>query len=315
MFEKKKALIKEVIRRYITKTALLEEKKSFGNKNSQKEIYIVRRPEPTVGLFSYIITTLGHIYRATEMNYDIVIDMKNYINMYQQSKRDNAWEYFFEQPSGISLEEAYESKNVILSSEEIPSVRPSDAIEFFENAEERKKWHELYCTYIKCNAEIKQYIRKREEELFANDSQKKVLGVLCRGTDYTKLKPQNHPIQPTAEQVIEKIFEIKEKYRVDNIFLVTEDEAVLEIFKERFSREELKYIETKRFKSSKEEYLVKTMKNRKADIKQQGIDYLTQIALLAKCDYFIAGRTSGSVGVAIITEGFEYEYYWDLGRY
>ena len=33
----------------------------------------------------------------------------------------------------------------------------------------------------------------------------RVLGVLCRGTDYTSRKPKNHPIQPSIDMVVDKI--------------------------------------------------------------------------------------------------------------
>lgn len=305
----------EFIRKYILKAALGEEIKSFGKRNSQRNIYIVRRPDSQVGLFSHIITILGHLYRASEMNWDVVIDMKNYSNIYQQKQKDNSWDYFFEQPSKITLKDAYESKNVVLSSEDIPQNRPNDSIEFFYDYKCRKIWHDLYTKYFRYSIEVQRNIQQQEEKLFGEMINEKVLGVLCRGTDYTKLRPKNHPVQPSTIQMIEKIYEIKKEYRVDKIFLVTEDQEVLDKFKECFPKNELKYMDTKRFHSTKEEYLVRTMKSKKIDTKIQGIDYLTQIVLLSKCNYFLAGRTSGSVGVAIITEGFEYEYYWDLGRY
>lgn len=297
------------------KSPLKEEKKKFGYKNKKDTIYLIRRPSETVGLLSYVITTLGHIHVAVEKNWKIVVDMKNYPNMYSQNKKENAWEYFFEQPSGITLEEAYRSRNVILSSDKIPEFRPNDTNEFFCDYSTREYWKELCQKYININKNVTQYVEKISDELCLDVEGEKVVGVLCRGTDYTSLKPKNHPVQPSAEQMIEKIMELKNKHRVDKVFLVTEDVKILELFKSNFSTSELKYMKTNRFDSDNKEYLAVEMNKQKIDTKQQGIDYLVQIILLSRCNYFVAGRTSGSVGVTLFTEGFEYEYYWDLGRY
>lgn len=296
-------------------TSLQEEKRMYGLKNLSQTIYIIRRPSKTVGLLSYVITILGHVQKAVDMGYKVVIDMKNYENMYQQNKKDNAWEYFFEQPCNISLNDAYRSKNVILAADIILEERPNDTNDFYYDEHNRKSWHLLCKEYIRVNPNVNQYVDEIKAELFDDFDNQKVLGVLCRGTDYTSLKPKFHPIQPSAKQLIQRIRELKELYCIDKIFLVTEDENILEEFKCEFASEVLKFLDTKRFNGSEQEYLINTMNREKVNTKQQGIDYLAQILLLSKCNYFIGGRTSGSVGVALFTEGFEYEEYFDLGRY
>lgn len=310
-------LYKKTIYKIISRnqSPLVECQRRYGNKNRSETIYIIRRPSKTVGLLSYVITTLGHIQRAVDQGYKVVVDMKNYENMYQQSKKDNSWEYFFEQPSRISLDEAYKSQNVILTSETIPETRPNDTDDFYYNMYNRKCWQELCKKYIRVNSDVNQYVEEIKDRLFGCSEGQKVLGVLCRGTDYTSLKPKSHPVQPTAKQLIQRIHELKKIYCIDKIFLVTEDEHVLEEFKQEFTEGILKYLDTKRFTGHEKEYLVNTMYREQVNTKRQGIDYLAQILLLSKCEYFIGGRTSGSVGVALFSDGFEYEEYFDLGRY
>lgn len=308
-----KKTIYKVFNRKIT--PLQEEKKMYGLKNASQTIYIIRRPSKNVGLLSYVITILGHVQKAVDMGYKVVVDMKNYENMYRQNRRDNAWEYFFEQPSNISLNDAYKSKNVILAADMILEKRPNDTNDFYYDEHNRKYWQQLCKEYIRVNSSMNQYVDEIKDKLFDEFGNQKVLGVLCRGTDYTSLKPKFHPIQPSAKQLIQRIRELKELYRIDKIFLVTEDKKILEEFQREFTPDILKFLNTKRFSGSEQEYLINTMNKEKVNTKQQGIDYLAQILLLAKCNYFIGGRTSGSVGVALFTEGFEYEEYFDLGRY
>lgn len=47
----------------------------------------------------------------------------------------------------------------------------------------------------------------------------------------------------------------------------------------------------------------------------RGKEYLTTIVLLSRCNCFIGSRTSGAVGVMMLSSGFEFTYLYDLGRY
>ena len=64
--------------------------------------------------------------------------------------------------------------------------------------------------------------------------EKKILGVLCRGTDYMTLRPHNHPVQPSADIVINKAKAIMREFRCDYCYLATEDESILSAFRKAF---------------------------------------------------------------------------------
>ena len=73
----------------------------------------------------------------------------------------------------------------------------------------------------------KEFIREANNKyriLFGRSNN--VLGVLVRWTDYTTLKLKGHPIQPSAELVMEDITKMDNKYKYDFIFLTTEDENI-----------------------------------------------------------------------------------------
>jgi hypothetical protein len=46
-----------------------------------------------------------------------------------------------------------------------------------------------------------------------------------------------------------------------------------------------------------------------------GLEYLSSLNILSKCPCFIGGRTAGTIGVYLMTDGFEYDYTWDKGFY
>ena len=61
-------------------------------------------------------------------------------------------------------------------------------------------WCQWYKKYIHLNKKTSQYVEQEYQQLFSG--KQKVLGVICRGTDYLALKPSGHPVQPSTEQVI-----------------------------------------------------------------------------------------------------------------
>ena len=64
-----------------------------------------------MALLFYVIQQIGY---AEKNNYIPVVDFKNYKTQYNIAD-ENAWECFFEQISNYSLDEVYQSKNVVLS--------------------------------------------------------------------------------------------------------------------------------------------------------------------------------------------------------
>lgn len=84
--------------------------------------YVIRRRYEGTGLFARYIHYAGHIRRALSKGWLPVVDMQNYPNPYlspEKFGKENSWEYYFEQPLRIGLEQAYGGENVILSAPKI----------------------------------------------------------------------------------------------------------------------------------------------------------------------------------------------------
>lgn len=140
----------------------------------------------------------------------------------------------------------------------------------------------------------------------------KTLGILARGTDYVSSKPKGHPIQPTAEQMIKKAKEIMKEHSCEKIYLATEDADIYDRLKEEFG-EALTAPDTER-------YTTKGMQNindlrQEKDKYQKGKEYLLSMMLLAGCDCLAAGNVGGTHGALLMSDGFEYCYIFDLGKY
>lgn len=311
MFGRLLEKIKNKISYLMYKAKIRERRKSFGSENAGKIYYVIRR-ESSGGIFSIVNTTLGHINYAKAHQYIPVVDMENLASDWIGCEEGNAWEYFFEQLGNVSLNEVYHSKHVILSDMGYKEPSPEYRMDCLNDYKKIKFWHSLYQEYIHFTPEIMQYVTKKEKEILRD--KKHVLGVLCRGTDYTGKKPKGHPIQPSPEEVMEKVKETIAKFHCEAVFLATEDAEILNYFKNAILDIPFLYIETKRVQSIEDKWLPEMV-----DIRQRyqmNIDYIAAIHILTKCSCFLAGRTSGSVAAYYMKEEmYDYVYFWDKGYY
>lgn len=285
---------------------------------SSKKYYIIRREAHAAGLFSVVNTHLGEIAYALNRGYIPVVDMQNYENCYlspEEMGMVNAWDRLFEQPCGVTVDEAYRGRCVILSDgNPLPSSqRPDDDWGFFRNKEGRLDyWRDIAHRYLKVNSLLLEEINKEYKELVSQED--RVLGVLVRGTDYVEKAPREHPVQPSPSMVIKKAHELMDEYHCNKIFVATEDSNIAKLFKDEFGE---KYITNSRdFVQYKEgAYLPTISIDRENDCYLKGREYLTTIVMLSKSKVLLGGRTSGTVGAMLLSDGFEYSHMFDLGRY
>ena len=286
-----------------------------GLRHPGKKFYIIRRSGMKLGLFSYFNTHLGRIDYAIQNNMIPVIDMQNFCNSYLEEGElafVNVWEKFFEQPAGYSLKDAYSARQIVLSDSGVPKAAPDDSMEFFNNKEDGLTyWQEKCKEYIRLQPDVKEAFEKEYNRLF--DKNDKVLGVLARGTDYIKLRPSKHPVQPTTEELLDKVREVFKNQECDKVFLATEDKNIAQAFLDEFG--DRCVTGTKEYVEYKDGYLSEIRPEKENDRYNRALSYLINILILAKSSCIVAGRTSGTVGAALFTDGWEYSYFFDLGYY
>lgn len=286
-----------------------------GGGSDSPTFYIIRRAIPDVGLFSNYIVFAGHIRYALSKGWLPVVDMQNYPNAYlepEQLGKINAWEYYFCQPLGIGLETAYNGDNVILSNGGAHSF-PSGNTDYFNDKDGvLTEWRMLVkLGLLKIQPKLYEEINSLREKLFAPED--RVLGVHLRGTDYNAARPYQHPIQPPIEYALTKVVEKLNEWRCNKIFLATEDKFIAQTVKNVFGnfcvmldKEFINYSGTQAVSQFHTE--------RENDHYLKGKEYLTEMVILSTCNCLVAGRTSGTVGVAMMKK-FENIYTFNLGRY
>lgn len=166
--------------------------------------------------------------------------------------------------------------------------------------------------------EVQPYIVTLAEQLggvlFGTQGQE-ALGVFIRGTDYVHLRPEGHPVQPTVEQLMNKIDAFLSSYKVSKIYVVTEDYGIFQKLKDRYGS--MVFSADDNFAYEYDEktggYVESTFNN---DPYERGKSYLLRLLLLLKCEYLITSRATGSDFVLDYKQSeFKAQYIFDLGVY
>lgn len=300
---------------FFSKQDRLEKRISCGSLNPDKVIYIVKpdNVDGVEGLLSLVARASIYIRYGYKNGYKVCVDWKNYKTQYYDSKH-NVWEYFFKQPSVISLDEAYKSKNVILSGWTFKDINPNAVFssELFFDHKLATECYELLNSTIHLSYEIEKKCLEESNRLKISEC----LGVYIRGTDYTALKPSGEYIQPTVNQVISKIDDFMLSYNDPSIYIVTEDGKIYDEIKKKYGEK----VVTVSFDSFIYDYKGKDFLSKSgvlnADKKSRGINYLVKMVLLSQCKYLISSITMGSMFSYGLNGGkYEDQYIFSLGLY
>ena len=244
------------------------------------------------------------------MDFSSFPNIFNHFKIQSLEKDDNPWEFFFNQPFEYTLKYVKKYAKKIRYINCHPKYRPTTNI--FKKKFLLSFWHDVAWKYIPIKNEIINKSNDYRKRLFNNS--KNVLGVLVRGTDYTNMKPQGHPIQPNPKIVIKDVKKMDKSNKYDWIFLATEDSLIRKKFISSIGKK-LKYLKYNNFKYNydKKEYLAFNINS--IDIIKLMKIYLINIVILSKCIDIICSRTAGAVGVFIYSNGFRNTKVYYLGRY
>lgn len=297
--------------------SLIGEKLRFGEKNSDKTFLVIKINNAGLGLMGVYNCVLGYLRIAQVNGFIPVIDLKNYNNGYLEEDelgKVNAWEYYFEQPTTFSLDEVYQSKNVIMATGISPREASPIPLNYYylTNPKVRaNKYYNIIKESIKIKPEISEIIDINYNNLLEG---KRVIGVVNRGSDM--INAPGHQIQPDIQEVIYKTKEMLLKWNCQYVFLATEEVLTLEIFKQEFG-DKLLFNKSERVKIyEKGTPFTDVSFGRENDKFKKGLEYLTTVVLLGKCNCLIGSLVGATVGALGLNMGsYENTYIYDLGEY
>lgn len=295
-------------------------KKTYGDLNKDKQIYIIRIRKETLGLMGYYMSVLGHIRFAKSKGYIPVVDMKNYKNTYLKEEEVghiNSWEYYFEQPSSVFLDDAYKSKNVILSSMESPVE--ADPRLFYYNVYKKDNMP-LYYKLVEDNILFNNETRAILDETYRAITKNVVggvLGVVSRGTDL--LGFPGHSVQPTTEELMVETEKVMKQYGCKYIFLASDTDRAVREFKKKFGSEYVLTNSCKRYddcKNNGTNVLSDVHFERENDGYMKGMEYLTTMWCLSNCDVLFGSLVGATVAALCMNKGkYKHVEIYDKGVY
>jgi hypothetical protein len=167
--------------------------------------------------------------------------MKNFENPYigkEELGKINGWNYFYEQPGGVDVEEASQSNHAVYAGKYRRSYQ-----DIFLDKKEINLWHGVYCRNIRLNHAMKVKVNDAYQRLFQKiiEDNKKILGVKFRGADYSAIKPRGDYIQPTIEQMILETKKVMSACNCEYIYLAVDEEKAKNAFVDCFGDKVLIY--------------------------------------------------------------------------
>ena len=297
------------------------QKATYGEKNPKKNFWVIKISTNDRGVFSIASGILESIEYLDANGYLPVVDLKNaYCGLIQPESRrgkENAWEYFFEQPDLVSLDEVYSSKNVTISTE-LPSEKARVILSgypiFF--SEEISYVSVLAKKYIRPSEQVKKYINQLSEKIPRGE---KILGVSLR-VNFLSLREVHHEValshaaQGNRNKYISDIEDHLRKWGYKYFFLQIDDRETAEEIRNYFG-EKCIFNDRPLIHFYEQGKPVPYENKEKLQIEYTGLkdaeridfdqQYVAEMYILSQCDSLFCGM-SGNTKMAILLNGNQY---------
>lgn len=263
-----------------------------------------------VANFCFVKDMLSVILWCIDCGYIPLVDIYPSNSSYYNEKK-RLWDLFYEQPLKKEI------KTEKFNEKECP-IQESSIRARFSDVYDTKKvvfWNKMLSLFVKYNSDTQSYFED-ENHLIEN---KRVVGCVLRSTDYIKLRPSEHPIQPSLEETFDKLHLVMAEYKIDYVYLATEDYLIADAFKKEFPN---RVIENKRhyfndnFEKNALDRISQVHFERENDDYLKMLEYISSINIVSRCDCLVTGLNGGSE-MAIYRNGnqYKYMYVFDKGVY
>ena len=151
------------------------------------------------------------------------------------------------------------------------------------------------------------------------------MGVIYRGTTYTKGQATGHPIQSTMKMLADKAEQIMKRRNLDRIYLASDEKSIVDYMNERFPGQvlinkrmyydEVPGIDYSNYNTEGTDITGKLF-HREDNNYLIGIEYISSMELVSNCDSFAAGACGGTTAVLYMNQlKYKEKFIFNLGRY
>ena len=269
---------------------------SFGLRNPTRVFYVIWRARFGSGFFSNLGHVLCHLMIADSLGMEPSIDFENFPTLYNEEEEvhgtRNAWEYYFRQTSSVPLREVYESRHVFFCDGKYPAG-------FSFNVTSIRGSREAFDRHVEVLPDIEDSVRIWMEKFGT-----RTLGIHFRGQEQNRAP--EHPFGPTKRQILDTARRLIREGNFDRIFLVTEDQGYLDLFRREFGDA---VIATDSFRTRSENAY--RLWPRPLHRYILGREVLVDALLLSRCQALIASESNVSE-LAMLMNGGRYEVVWKI---
>ncbi len=282
--------------------------------------YIIRRMNEFTDISTMYRLVMGHVRYALSKGWLPVVDMQNYPSPYlspEKLGKENAWEYFFEQPFRVNLDRAYNAENVVLSDGDCVKPYPDYSMKLLQKKnDDMVEWRMLVkLGLLKMKPKLTKEIESLQEEIFLPEEI--TLGVLLCGTDSNK-KAKGQPIPPPAEFAVNTVSEKFREWECDKVILATDDKTLVDMFKNNFGERciSLDQVFSVCYDTEQDDSDELNPSDDTVSFNiLQGKKHLMQTILLCRCNFFIAERCSEATITMFLVKKFGHALFFNFGNY
>lgn len=291
--------------RFVKNVKMLDEVKNlvyieaYGEIKRNENVFFIDMEESHSGFFADHNRLLAMLYFADK--YDLVPVVRYpdgycYAEDHPVNGTSNPFEYYFEQPGGISLEEVKNCRTVLRSRKE--NCYLANELNKESNGYARSELYlnemaRITAKYIRLKSNLKCELAQEIEQLLG---QNLVLAVHVRGTDF-KNNYNGHPIKVKNEEYLQETIKIFEAGNYNKVFLATDDLNALEQFKSYFGEQLLFYKDV--IRSSGNDTVMHSVEDRQNHHYRLGVEVLRDMFTLAACNGLVAGLSQVSYAARI----------------
>lgn len=282
------------------------------NPHSDKSFMIYNDPFTLSGMVDIMRFNVPNILLAKDKGNIPVISITDNIT-YTDGQGENVWEYYFENMDGYTVDQAYASGKYSLYSRNSTHM----LIHQVRECNNRGIYYDLSDEIgkIKWKPEIARYCESEVPKEFTWN--KKILGVIARGTDYNRMgiiardkTERNVKVNSGVAQLIEATKKKLETEHYDYIYLATEDYYNYSEYVKAFgdkviatNQERIDLVKNKQYAS--EPYIARIPKVKSGF--EYGLDYLVVLTCLAKCDALLSSMYCGAYIAAVGLNKHQYK--------
>ncbi len=273
----------------------------LGDENEGKNIYFIGEGSSIQGMFSLILWTLRRLEVADKFHFTPVVSWTKDVPV-NYNDNSNPFLIYFQQTSDIAEDTINRSADIAFSKKWDRVYKRKKGYDFSQD--EICRLARIYKRYIKLQPAIQEKMDSDIKQLFGGASRKKVLGVHVRGVEWRKKQVFGHPIPVSVQDYLETAQKLLNELGYDKIFLATDSEETVELFKKYFGDKLIEYRAVRTPVGSSQLSIF----NDKNNPFQMGYEVLRDAYTLASCNSMLCGLSNVSYVTRIIKQSTESNY-------